>query len=307
MSAGPVVLSGGTGLIGRRLAELLRERGHALRLLSRDPARVACPEGDRAIGWNGVDVEPAWLERAEAVVHLAGEPVFGGVPTAARRERIWSSRVDSTRNLVTALEALAPERRPRVLLCASAVGYYAESGDDEIREGDPPGPEFLAQLCRDWEAEAARARALGLRVCSLRIGVVLARGGGALRALAPVFRAGLGGRVGPGTQWFPWIHLEDCAALAGFALASPAANGPWNCVAPGAVRNRDFSTALGRALRRPALVPLPAFAVRAALREVASELLASRRVVPAAALAAGFRFRFAELPAALAELFPARA
>jgi hypothetical protein len=307
MSAGPVVLSGSTGLIGRRLAELLRESGHALRLLSRDPSRVACLEADRAIGWNGVDVEPAWLAGAEAVVHLAGEPVFGGVPTAARRERIWSSRVDSTRNLVGALETLAPERRPRVLLCASAVGYYAESGDDEIREGDPPGPEFLAQLCRDWEAEAGGARALGLRVCSLRIGVVLARSGGALRALAPVFRAGLGGRVGSGTQWFPWIHLEDCAALACFALASPAASGPWNCVAPGRVRNRDFSAALGRALHRPALVPLPAFAVRAALRDVASELLASRRVVPAAALAAGFRFRFPELPEALAELFPARA
>lgn len=307
MSPGEVVLTGGTGLIGRRLAELLHAEGRALRLLSRDPRRVATRGGtDRALRWNGVNVDGQWLADAEAVVHLAGEPVFGGIPTGARRERIWSSRVDSTRSLVAALESLAPERRPRVLLCASAVGYYTESGDDEIREGDPPGSEFLAQLCRDWEAEAARARALGLRVCSLRIGVVLARSGGALRALTPLFRAGLGGPVGAGTQWFPWIHLEDCAALARFALASPAASGPWNCVAPGVVRNAEFSAELARALHRPALLPLPAFAVRAALRDVASELLASRRVLPAAASAAGFQFRFPNLAPALADLFPAK-
>jgi hypothetical protein len=307
MSAAEIVLSGGTGLIGRRLAELLRAGGHALRLLSRDPRSVATHGGtDRALRWNGTDVDPEWLAGAQAVVHLAGEPVFGGLPTAARRERVWASRVDSTRSLVAALGALEPARRPGVLLCASAVGYYADSGDDEIREGDPPGPGFLAELCRDWEAEAARARELSVRVCSLRIGVVLSRGGGALRTLLPAFRAGLGGRVGDGRQWFPWIHLEDCAALARFALESPLASGPWNCVAPGAVRNAEFSRALAHALHRPALLPLPAFAVRAALREISSELLASRRVVPAAATAAGFAFRFPELAPALADVLAKR-
>ena len=301
-AAGDVVLTGGTGLIGGRLAERLRAEGRTLRWITRNAARVKLGGAERAFSWNGTDVEPAWLEGAGAVVHLAGEPVFGGVPTAARRERIWSSRVDSTRSIVDALAALPAAQRPAVFVCASAVGYYGDSGDDELRESDPPGPGFLSQVCRDWEAEAARARELGVRVCSLRNGVVLARKGGALAMLLPLFRAGLGGRLGSGQQWFPWIHLEDCAALAHFALTSEAASGPWNCTAPGSVRNTEFTAALAKALHRPAFFAVPAFALRLALREISTELLASHRAIPAAATAAGFKFAYPTLPEALAEI-----
>jgi hypothetical protein len=297
-----VVLTGGTGLIGARLAELLRAEGRAIRWITRDAARVALRGSERAFAWNGTKLEPAWLDGAGAVVHLAGEPIFGGLPTAARRERMWSSRIDSTRSVVDSLAALPEARRPRVFVCASAVGYYADSGDDEIRESDPPGPGFLSELCRDWEAEAARAKELGVRVCSLRVGVVLAREGGALGLMLPIFRAGLGGKMGDGQQWFPWIHLDDCAALAQFALTSDAASGPWNCTAPGTVRNGEFSAALAKRLGRPAFLAVPAFAVRSALRDLSTELLASRRVVPAAATTAGFAFRYPTLDAALAEI-----
>jgi uncharacterized protein (TIGR01777 family) len=306
MSAGDVVLTGGTGLIGRRLAECLRREGRGLRWISRGAARVRVLDGERAFDWNGSDVEAAWLSGAGAVVHLAGEPIFGSLPTAAKRERIWRSRIDSTRSLVNALAALPEAQRPSVLLCASAVGYYGDSGDDEIRESDPPGPGFLSELCRDWEAEAARAKELGVRVCSLRIGVVLAPRGGALALMLPLFRAGLGGKIGDGMQWFPWIHVEDCVGLARFALGSDAAQGPWNCVAPGSARNGEFSATLASALRRPAFFHVPAFAVRGALRELAVELLASRKVVPAAASAAGFAFRFPALHDALAEIVASR-
>jgi len=306
MSAGDVVLTGGTGLIGRRLAERLRGEKRGLRWISRGAERIRLLAGERAFGWNGVGIDSSWLDGAEAVVHLAGEPIFGGVLTTARRERIWSSRIDSTRGLVNALAALPEAARPRVLLCASAVGYYADSGDDEIRESDPHGPGFLSELCRDWEAEAARAKELGVRVCSLRIGVVLAPRGGALAMMLPIFRAGLGGKLGDGMQWFPWIHLEDCAALAHFALDHDSARGPWNCTAPGSARNGEFTATLASTLHRPAFMRVPGFAVRAALKDLSLELLASRRVVPAAARAAGFEFRFPALHDALDDICATR-
>jgi len=306
MTAGDVVLTGGTGLIGGRLAQRLRDAGRSVRFITRDPTRVALRGAERAFGWDGVRIDPAWLDGADAVVHLAGEPIFGGIPTAARRERIWSSRVDSTRSLVNALAALSAERRPRVFVCGSASGYYGDSGDEEVDESEPPGPGFLAELCRDWEAEAARARELGVRACSLRSGVVLARKGGALGLMLPIYRAGLGGALGSGRQWFPWIHVDDCARLALFAIERDDVSGPLNCAAPGCVRNAEFSAALAKALRRPAFFAVPAFAVRAALRDIAPALLSSLRLVPAAALKAGFVFRYAALEAALAEILAAR-
>jgi len=306
MTAGDVVLTGGSGLIGGRLAQRLREAGRGVRFLTRDPTRIALRGGDRAFGWDGVHVEAQWLDGAEAVVHLAGEPIFGGLPTAARRERIWSSRVDGARSLVNALAALPPERRPRTLVCGSASGYYGDSGDDEIDEREPPGPGFLAELCRDWEAEAARAREHGVRVCSLRFGVVLARQGGALALMLPIYRVGLGGAIGGGRQWFPWIHVDDCARLAELALERDGVSGPLNCAAPGCVRNAEFNAALARALHRPAFFAVPAFAVRVVLRDVAPALLSSLRLVPAAALKAGFVFRYPTLEAALAEIVSTR-
>jgi uncharacterized protein (TIGR01777 family) len=303
---GDVVLTGGTGLIGRRLAERLRAEKRGLRWVARGASRIQRLEGERSYDWNGVDIEPSWLEGAGAVVHLAGEPIFGGLLTAAKRERIRASRIDSTRSLVDALAALPAGARPRVFVCASAVGYYGDSGEGEIRESDPPGPGFLSDLCRDWESEAARANELGVRVCSLRIGVVLARRGGALASMLPIFRAGLGGKIGDGMQWFPWIHVEDCVALAHFALGSDDARGPWNCAAPGSARNGEFSAMLASSVRRPAFMRVPAFAVRAALRDLSVELLASRRVVPAAPRAAGFAFKYPALHEALEEICAAR-
>lgn len=302
MTAGDVVLTGGTGLIGGRLAERLRAERRGIRWISRGASRIQLAPGERSYAWNGADVQPDWLAGAGAVVHLAGEPIFGGIPTRAKRERIWASRVDSTRSLVNALGALGEPARPRVLVCASAVGYYGDSGEAEIREGDPPGTGFLAELCRDWEAEAARASSLGVRVCSLRLGVVLARRGGALARMLPIFRAGLGGKLASGMQWFPWIHVDDCAALAHFALDCEAARGAWNCTSPGAARNGEFTAMLASTLGRPAFLTVPAFALRAALRELSVELLASKRVVPAAASAAGFAFAHPALHEALEDL-----
>ncbi len=303
--SGELVLSGATGLIGGRLAESLRAQGRALRLLSRSPQRLHSASRDRGIAWDGAHVEPGWLAGAEAVVHLAGEPLFGGAPSAARRERVWRSRIDSTRSLVDALGRLAPAERPRVLVCASAVGIYGDHGDAPIDEATAPGAGFLAELCRDWEAEAARSAEHEVRCCSLRIGVVLARTGGALAGLLPLFRLGLGARIASGRQWFPWIHLDDCVACVELALRSEAARGPWNVAAPGCVTNGEFSAALAEALHRPAFLAVPAFAVRAALGPLATELLASRRVTPAAATRAGLAFRHPELRAALADLLAA--
>jgi hypothetical protein len=297
--SGPVLVTGASGLIGGALAASLRDEKWALRLVSRDPGRLAAGEGVEAVGWDGRELEPRALAGAEAVVHLAGEPVFGGPPTRARRERIWSSRVDSTKSLVRALGALDAGERPRVLVCASAVGYYGDRGEEELREEAPPGAGFLADLCVAWEEQARRAAEHGLRVARLRFGVVLSRRGGALPLLARAFRAGLGGRIASGRQWFPWLHLDDAVGLVRLALGDARADGALNAVAPSPVRNADFTRAVAVAVRRPALVPLPAFAVRLGLRELAGEFLGSRRVLPARAQALGHRFAHPDLAGAL--------
>jgi len=298
--ARPVLVSGASGLVGDALTAQLLARGEPVRALTRDPTRVRPAPGVEAVRWNGLDVPEAALHGARAIVHLAGEPIFGGLPSAARRRRIGESRVESTRRLVEALARVPSRERPEVLVCASAVGYYGDRGEERLEEGAAPGEGFLAQLCADWEAAAAGAERLGLRRVSLRFAVVLSRRGGALALLAPIFRLGLGGRVGSGRQWMPWVHLDDAAGLALRALDDARLAGPLNAAAPGAVRNADFTRALARAVSRPALLPVPAFAVRAALGEVAGELLASRLVVPARAERAGYAFRHPGLASALA-------
>jgi uncharacterized protein (TIGR01777 family) len=212
---------------------------------------------------------------------------------------MWASRVDSTRRLVQRIGELPPAERPRVLVCASAVGYYGDRGEAELREESEPGDGFLADLCVAWEEEAKRAVEHGLRVARLRFAVVLSRTGGALRPLARAFRAGLGGRLGSGRQWFPWIHLDDAVGLLRLALDDARVDGALNAASPGAVRNADLTREVARALRRPALLPLPAFAVRLALRDLASELLGSRRVVPARAAALGYHFAHPDLASTL--------
>jgi uncharacterized protein (TIGR01777 family) len=297
--AGPVVVTGASGLVGGALVAKLRAAGRPLRLVSRAPERLAAGAGVETIAWDGLALGAEALDSAAAVVHLAGEPIFGGLPTRARRERIWSSRIDSTKRIVEGIAALPPGRRPGALVCASAVGFYGDRGEEELREDARPGDGFLADLCVAWEEEAQRAAELGVRTAQLRFGVVLSRAGGALPVLSLAFRLGLGGRIGSGRQWFSWIQLDDAVALALRAIDDPDFAGAFNAVAPAPVRNADFTRAVASALHRPALLPAPAFAVRLALGDLAGELLGSRRVLPARALALGHRFAHPELPSAL--------
>jgi uncharacterized protein len=295
----PILVTGATGLVGTRLAAALLADATALRALTRNPAGRALDPRVEAFGWNGRDAAGAAVAGCAALVHLAGEPVFGGLPTAARRRRIRDSRIDSTKSLVETLRSLAPAERPAVFVCASAVGFYGSRGDRELDEDAEPGRGFLASVCVDWEAAAMAAVPLGVRTVCLRTGIVLAREGGALAAMARPFRLGVGGRLGDGRQWVPWIHIDDEVALLRAALANEAYRGPINAVAPEPVTNAALTRALGRVLGRPTLLPVPGCALRLALGDLADELLGSRRVVPRRALEAGFRFRYPAIEAAL--------
>ena len=275
-----ISISGASGFIGRHLMKSLAQAGHSLRALSRHT-----PPAES-------------LREADAIIHLAGEPVAQRW-TAAAKQRILDSRVVGTRNLVEALAALP--RRPEALICASAIGYYGSRGDEILTESSAPGSGFLPEVCVAWEREAQAAEAFGMRVVRVRTGVVLAARGGALVRMLPPFRMGLGGRLGSGRQWMSWIHLEDLTALFQFAVERQV-RGPLNAVAPYAVTNSDFTGELARTLRRPAVFPVPEFALKMLFGEMADVLLASQRVAPAAAEAAGFRFRFPQLAPALESL-----
>jgi uncharacterized protein (TIGR01777 family) len=296
-----LLVSGATGLIGRRLLASLGEAAR-VRALTRDPSRAARRLDPRhePVGWDGRLVPESAIAGAGAVVHLAGEPLFGGLPTPGRLARIRASRVDSARGIVARLAGLPAECQPSVLVCASAVGIYGSRGEEELPEQAPPGDGWVAELCRDWETAALSAAASGVRVVCLRFGIVLAREGGALALLARVFRLGLGGRLGSGRQWVPWVHADDAVGLLRRALDDPQLRGPLNAAAPGCVRNADLTRALAARLGRPAVLPAPALAVKALLGPLAGELLASRRVVPRRALEIGYAFAEPALEGALA-------
>ena len=294
-----IVLTGASGSIGRRLLETLLAAGHTLRVLTRRPG-LKLPPGVALSLWEPERGAPPpdALRDAEAVVHLAGEPVAQRWTPEAKR-RILESRVAGTRRLVEGLAQLRV--RPATLICASAIGYYGARGDEILEETAAPGEGFLAEVCLGWEREAAAARALGMRVALMRTGIVLDPRGGALARMLPPFRLGVGGRLGDGRQWMSWIHADDLARLYRHAIETPL-DGPCNAVAPGPVTNSTFTAELARALHRPAAFPVPAFALKAMFGEMAAMLLTGQRVVPAAALAAGFQFRHGELPAALEDL-----
>ncbi|MBW2713550.1 MAG: TIGR01777 family oxidoreductase, partial [Deltaproteobacteria bacterium] len=253
--------------------------------------------------WNRARPPEQALLGTQAVIHLAGEPIFAGIHTRSSRRRMRTSRVEGTRNLVEQIDRLPSEHRPTTLICASAVGIYGDQGENEIDERSPIAPpstaSFLAEICSDWETEAARAEASGLRVCSLRIGIVLSRKGGALPRMLTPFRLGLGGPFGSGEHWVPWIHLDDLCSLIEFALENEKMRGPINAVAPEPVRNIELAHTLGRVLHRPAVLPLPPFLLRWILKDLADELLDSRKIRPARAMAAGFQFKFNTLEKAL--------
>ena len=274
--------------------------GHAVHVLSRH-AGTNLPPNVKLSVWDPIKGLPPEesLRDADAVIHLAGEPVAQRWSTDAKR-RIRESRVMGTRNLVSAIGKL--ERRPQALVSASAVGYYGSRGDEVLDESAAPASDFLGDLCTAWEKEAREAESLGVRVVTIRTGVVLDGRGGALQRMLPPFRMGVGGKLGSGRQWMSWIHAEDLAAMYRFALETPAARGAWNGVAPNPATNADFTRALAGTLRRPALFPVPAFALKTIFGEMAEILLASQRVVPKAPEAAGFRFRFSQLEPALADV-----
>ncbi len=295
-----VAVTGGTGLVGQALVRALHGDDHDVLVLSR--RGNAGPGGVRTARWPGAEGGGGtwWrtLEGADAVVHLAGEPIAARRWDTAQKERIRASRTRGTRALVEGMSQL--QRPPAVLISASAVGYYGPCGDAVIHEDAPPGRDFLAEVCVAWEAEAARAEALGTRVAVLRLGLVLAAHGGALARMLLPFRLFLGGPAGTGRQWVAWIHLDDAVGLMRWLLTTPDARGPFHATAPQPLTNRDFSRAIGRALGRPSWLPVPAAALRLALGEMAEALLLTgQRAVPARALAGGVGFRYADADAAL--------
>ena len=294
-----ILLTGGTGLIGRSLCAYWHEQGHRLSVWSREPAKVArlCGASVRGIA----RLEDLDGEQLDAVVNLAGAPIADRPWSRKRKALLWASRVELTEQLLAWLERR--EQRPAVLLSGSAVGWYGDGGDQSLHEDmQPLGDDFAAQLCGAWEQAALRAQSLGMRVVLLRTGLVLAREGGLLGRLRLPFRLGLGGRLGDGLQWMPWIHIADQIALIDFLLQQPDAEGPYNACAPLPVRNAEFTKALGQVLSRPTWLPAPAFALRAGLGEMAELLLGGQRAVPSRLLDAGFSFRFTHLDVALADL-----
>ncbi|MDG1490366.1 MAG: TIGR01777 family oxidoreductase, partial [Planctomycetota bacterium] len=290
-----IAITGASGLVGSTLAAFLRTGGHrVLELVRRAPAAAHEVRWDPAAG--EVDTEP--LEGVDAIVHLAGESIFGLRWTEEKKRRVAQSRVVGTRTLVDAIGRMT--RPPGVLVAASAIGWYGDRGEEELPESAPRGQGFLADTCADWEGEVDRLRP-EVRAVKMRLGVVLDAGGGALSTMLPAFMLGLGGRLGSGRQWFPWIALDDVIGAMYLAMHRPSLQGPVNLVAPGLVRNSEFTRAMGRTLHRPVILPVPRPALRLALgAEQADEmLLSSVRVVPGALQREGFAFRYPEIDAAL--------
>ena len=298
-----VVITGGSGLVGRALVDELVGHGHAPVVLSRRPEAVeGLPAGAQAAGWSGDDPEALarTLDGADAVVHLAGASIADGRWTAARKRAILESRTQTSATVAEAIGRAGA--KPRVLVQASAVGYYGPGGDRLLTESSPPGDDFLARVCVAWEEASAGVAEHGVRRAVARTGVVLATDGGALPKMMLPFKLFAGGPAGSGSQWMPWIHIADEAAALRFLLEHDAASGPFNLTAPEPLTNRDFSRELGRAMGRPSLLPAPAFALKLALGEMSTVVLDGQRAVPQRLLEAGFSFRFETAAAALSDL-----
>jgi uncharacterized protein (TIGR01777 family) len=282
-------ITGATGFIGRRAAELAAARGWEVVPFSRQPRDARTRRF--------VPGEPADVDGLDAVLHLAGEPVLG-LWTADKRRRIMESRVLGTRSIVEGIaRAKSP---PGVLVSGSAIGFYGDTGDREVDEKAPPGSGFLADVCRAWEAEANQAQ--NARVVLLRTGFVIGRGGGAMQKILPVFRCGLGGRLGSGRQWMSCVHVDDVAGMALWAAENQTVTGPLNAVMPSPVTNAEFTRAVSRAVHRPALLPAPSFVIRLVLGRMASMLLDSSRVLPAVAESLGYRYDFGDVADAVDEV-----
>jgi uncharacterized protein (TIGR01777 family) len=296
-----IIVSGGTGFIGRALCRSLRHQGMTVTVLSRNPqhAKAVLAPTINVVEWDGVS-SGLWeheLDSATAVVNLAGEPIAAGRWTPKRKQVIVDSRVNATRLLVQAIARCS--NKPRILISASGTGFYGTSVDRVFDERNGPGSDFFAQLCVAWEGAALAAQASGVRVVCLRTGMVLEQDGGALAKMLPPFRAFVGGPISPGTQWLSWIHRADLIGLIEWVLANPRVSGPVNAVAPEPVTMREFCRILGKMLGRPSWLPVPSFALRVAFGELASFMTTGQRVTPQIALDGGYQFKFPRLESAL--------
>jgi|SRR5579884_49495 len=302
-----VVVTGATGFIGRPVCKTLMQAGHTVTALTRDPERARTTLGPQAscLAW-GENAAPEWKQavaEADAVVHLAGEPIGAQKWTPAFKQKILDSRVETTRVLVAAI--CAGQSKPDALISASGINVYGDRKDETVTEETGPGDDFLAQVCRQWEAEAQKAAACGVRVARLRTSVVLGQGGALERMLYPLplpvslWKLGLAGKLGSGRQWLPWIHIDDAVGLYVWAATHAEVSGPVNVTAPNPVTNAQFTAALARALHRPAFLPVPAVALRALVGEFAETLLIGQKALPTVALRLGYAFRYPDLDAAL--------
>jgi uncharacterized protein len=299
-----IVMAGASGFLGSHLRRHLAADGHDIVQLIRREPRAA---GQHRWWPDRGELDPAVLTGADAVVNLAGAALHNQRWTPGWKRLQRTSRVGPTSTIATALATMPADGRPTTLVNGSGVGYYGDTGDRIIEEDAPPGRGYFPELAQVWEAAAAPAQDAGVRVVRLRTGLPLARGGGLLGPLGRIFGLGVGGTLGSGRQWMPWISMPDWLAAVAFLLVRSDIAGPVNCVGPAPARNTDFTRALARAVRRPAILPTPAFAIRLAIGEYASEALGSHRVVPAVLNRAGFDFRHTELEAALrTALHPAR-
>jgi len=292
-----VLISGGTGFVGQALCPWLSAAGHEVVVLTRHSS----PRLPRGVTSAVTRLDELDAGEFGGVINLAGAPIGDARWTDSRRKLLLDSRVDTTAGIVAWMER--SKRRPRVLVSASAVGYYGEQGDRPVTEETAPTPGFTHDLCAAWEREAGKADAIGVRVCVMRIGVVLDRDGGALAKMLPAFRMGAGGRLGTGRHWFPWIHRADIVSICQWLLEREHARGAYNAGAPKPVTNAEFTRALGRAIGRPTVLPMPEAALRLLFGEMSELLLVSDRMVPKRLLDAGFAFRYPELEGALAAIF----
>ncbi|MXV75198.1 TIGR01777 family protein [Candidatus Poribacteria bacterium] len=298
-----VLVTGGTGFIGSRVCTALHEQGDTVHVLSRNPERAETKlKSARTVyGWDPETekLPSEALSEAVSVVHLAGETIAGRW-NADKKRRIRDSRILSTRNLVESFAAA--DTKPDALVCASAIGYYGDSGDERFTEVSPAGTDFLAEVCQEWESEAQKATDLGIRVVLVRIGLVLGLGGGLLAQVLPPFKMGVGGILGSGRQWMSWIHVDDVVGIVLHALENSEIRGPLNATAPTPVRNTEFTKTLGTVLRRPTLFPVPTFGLKLIMGEFADFVVLSQNVVPEKTEVSGYEFRYATLESALRDL-----
>ena len=291
-----LVLTGGSGLIGSSLKDQLEEHDYEVRGLTRTPTKAT-----NNLQLDGIHPPPKATENIQSLIHLSGQAIFDGIPKLGNRAKIFTSRVESTKKLVDAMKSLPSGNRPKVFICASAIGYYGNRGDSILTEEAGPGDGYLSSVCQAWEQEAMKAESLGIRTVRLRIGVVLSKHGGALSMMLKPFRAGLGGPLGNGRQWFSWIHIKDLTSLIIEVLRNEDYSGALNAVAPRPVRNTEFTKSLAKCIGKPAFIRVPKIALYSLLGPLAGDLLASQRVIPEKAERLDFKFEFSDVSDALSK------